>query len=134
MTRQEIAPLVHADIDARIAKGEAEYGEKLTSHNGRDPLQDAYEECLDQAMYLKQAMVELADSTYRKGVPFAKPVLRGNNSTTTWEVKGPAFTHNPAWDGIRRAWSKEDAYNDWKAMYIAYATIYRVKGLPVPVA
>lgn len=58
MKHHEIAPLVHADIDARIAKGTKEYGEPLASHNGRDALQDAYEEALDLSMYLKQELVE----------------------------------------------------------------------------
>jgi hypothetical protein len=47
-----------ADIEARVAKGTKEYGEPLTSHNGRDALWDAYEEALDLAMYLRQAIEE----------------------------------------------------------------------------
>lgn len=47
-----------ADMAARIAKGAAEYGEPLTTGNGRDALQDAYEEALDLALYLKQAIME----------------------------------------------------------------------------
>lgn len=58
MNRTQIMPLVLADISARVDKGTKEYGEPLTSHNGRDALQDAYEEALDMAMYLKQAIVE----------------------------------------------------------------------------
>lgn len=38
--------------------GRERYGVPLTAHNGRDALQDAYEEALDQSVYLKQAMVE----------------------------------------------------------------------------
>ena len=34
------------------------YGTALQPHNGRDALLDAYEEALDLAMYLKQAIVE----------------------------------------------------------------------------
>jgi hypothetical protein len=58
MKRTQIMPLVMADIQARVAKGTAEYGEPLTSHNGRDALVDAYEEALDLAMYLRQAIEE----------------------------------------------------------------------------
>lgn len=58
MSRVQILPLVEADMRARIAKGATEYGEPLTSHNGRDALWDAYEEALDLAMYLRQAIAE----------------------------------------------------------------------------
>lgn len=61
MTRSQIMPLVMADIEARVAKGTKEYGEPLTSQNGRDALWDAYEEALDLAMYLRQAIVERDD-------------------------------------------------------------------------
>jgi hypothetical protein len=46
------------DIQARAALGERKYGERLRAFNGRNPLQDAYEEALDMANYLKQALVE----------------------------------------------------------------------------
>jgi hypothetical protein len=58
--RTEVLPLVLADLEARIATGEDEYGEPLTTHNGRDPLQDAYEEALDLALYLRQELEERA--------------------------------------------------------------------------
>ena len=58
MKRTEVLPLVVADLEQRVAKGAAEYGEPLTTHNGRDALQDAYEEALDQALYLRQALEE----------------------------------------------------------------------------
>lgn len=58
MKRTEIMPLVLADIEARVAKGTKEYGEPLTSHNGRDALWDLYEELLDACMYIRQAIVE----------------------------------------------------------------------------
>jgi hypothetical protein len=46
------------DIQGRIEKGRKEYGERLKPFNGRNALLDAYEECLDMAMYLKQAIIE----------------------------------------------------------------------------
>ena len=50
--------LVIADILARKELGIRRYGSLLQAGNGRNPLQDAYEECLDLAAYLKQALVE----------------------------------------------------------------------------
>lgn len=54
----DVASLAHADIEARIEHGVARYGERLTSHNRRDALADAYQEALDLAMYLRQALYE----------------------------------------------------------------------------
>lgn len=50
--------LVIADMHKRHEKGMETYGVPLTANNGRDALLDAYEEALDLAVYLKQAMVE----------------------------------------------------------------------------
>ena len=58
MIRHEVLPLVEADMRARVAKGATEYGEPLTTGNGRDALWDAYEEALDLCMYLRQAIEE----------------------------------------------------------------------------
>jgi hypothetical protein len=56
--RRAVLPMVEADLRGRVEIGTKEYGEPLTSHNGRDPLWDAYEEALDLAMYLRQAIWE----------------------------------------------------------------------------
>ena len=55
--------LVVADMQARDRTGRERYGTPLQSNNGRDALQDAYEECLDMAAYLKQAIEERNAST-----------------------------------------------------------------------
>ena len=54
----EIAPLVVADIAARVVKGQQTYGRALTTHDGRDGLWDAYEEALDLALYLRKEIAE----------------------------------------------------------------------------
>jgi hypothetical protein len=54
----DIWPLVVADIEARVEAGKQKYGTVLQSHNGRDPLWDAYQEAIDLAMYLRQAIAE----------------------------------------------------------------------------
>jgi hypothetical protein len=50
--------LVLEDMKARDQLGMHRYGTRLEPFNGRDALQDAYEEALDLAVYLKQAIVE----------------------------------------------------------------------------
>lgn len=50
--------MVVDDMKARDRLGESRYGVRLRAHNGRDALMDAYEECLDMAVYLRQAMYE----------------------------------------------------------------------------
>ena len=49
---------VIADIEQRKLVGIERYGTPLQPFNGRDTLQDAYEEAIDLAMYLKQAIIE----------------------------------------------------------------------------
>jgi len=53
-----IWPQVIADMHARNVKGTQQYGTPLQPFNGRDALQDAYDEALDLAVYLKQAIIE----------------------------------------------------------------------------
>jgi hypothetical protein len=54
----EIAPLVLADIQARVKMGKEKYGTTLQTNNGRDALMDAYQEAIDLVMYLRQLMAE----------------------------------------------------------------------------
>jgi hypothetical protein len=58
-----VVDLVVADMQARKALGAQRYGVALQPFNGRDALRDAYEEALDLAMYLKQAIMERDGST-----------------------------------------------------------------------
>lgn len=53
-----IADLVCVDIRYRKEAGTKKYGVPLQAGNGRDALQDAYEEALDLAQYLRQAIEE----------------------------------------------------------------------------
>lgn len=59
----DIAPLVIADIEARVTAGKAKYGTVLQSFNGRDALMDAYQEAIDLVMYLRQAIEEIYNLT-----------------------------------------------------------------------
>lgn len=55
---QDVLPEVIKDLRARDLVGRQKYGTTLQIHNGRQPLVDAYQEALDQVMYLKQALME----------------------------------------------------------------------------
>lgn len=56
--RPYVVDLVVADLRERAQAGERKYGTKLQALNGRDALIDAYQEALDLAMYLRQAIDE----------------------------------------------------------------------------
>lgn len=56
--RQEVLALVLQDLQDRAVIGEPKYGVRLMTHNGRDAMWDAYQEALDLAMYLRQAIAE----------------------------------------------------------------------------
>ena len=57
-TRELVFPRVIADLEGRRQVGIHKYKEELTTFNGRSALQDAYEEALDLALYLKQKLME----------------------------------------------------------------------------
>lgn len=46
------------DLRERAESGRVKYGTYLMTHNGRDPLWDAYQEALDLTMYLRQHLLE----------------------------------------------------------------------------
>ena len=50
--------LVISDMEARDNHGRKKYGTPLQPQNGRDSLQDAYEEALDLVVYLKNLIEE----------------------------------------------------------------------------
>ncbi len=55
---REIAALVAQDVLNKAEEGCKKYGEPLKAFNGRNPLIDAYQEAIDLAKYLKQAIIE----------------------------------------------------------------------------
>lgn len=54
----EIYKAVMEDIAARAVVGREKYGGYLKAFNGRNALVDAYQESLDLACYLRQAIIE----------------------------------------------------------------------------
>jgi hypothetical protein len=64
----DIQTLVVEDLIERRAVGMRKYGTALQAHNGRDALQDAYEEALDLCCYLKQAIVERGTQARLRGI------------------------------------------------------------------
>lgn len=56
--RRPVWELVIEDMQERDRVGRERYGTPLQPHNGRDPLVDAYQEALDLAVYLRQAIAE----------------------------------------------------------------------------
>lgn len=58
---RRVLDLVVADLQARAEDGRLKYGTYLETWNGRNPLVDAYQEALDQCMYLRQAIEEYGE-------------------------------------------------------------------------
>lgn len=56
--RKPVWQLVIEDMQERDRIGRMRYGTPLQSHNGRKPLIDAYQEILDMAVYIRQAIEE----------------------------------------------------------------------------
>jgi hypothetical protein len=55
---ESIHDMVAADLEARKRLGLKRYGSLLQPNNGRDNLQDAYEEALDLCVYLRTEIEE----------------------------------------------------------------------------
>jgi hypothetical protein len=53
-----VLPYVLQDFRDKAAVGLAKYGTRLRTNNGRDALADAYQEAVDEVMYLKQLLME----------------------------------------------------------------------------
>lgn len=53
-----VQELVRRDLEERERLGVERYGTALRPHNGRSALVDAYQEALDLACYLRQALEE----------------------------------------------------------------------------
>jgi hypothetical protein len=77
--------LVVEDMIERDKIGEAKYKTRLTAHNGRKPLIDAYQECLDLIVYLRQEVVEDNDRRVRLELCYAAMRKDGNGLTRTQE-------------------------------------------------
>jgi len=56
--RPAVWDLVIADMHERNEWATKKYGTPIQPHNGRDALVDAYQESLDLAVYLRQAIEE----------------------------------------------------------------------------
>lgn len=56
MTMSETLQALINSTRQRAEMGKAKYGVYLTAHNGRNPLVDAFQEALDQLVYLRQAI------------------------------------------------------------------------------
>lgn len=59
---------VVVDAENRDSVGLARYGKRLRPFNGRDALVDAYQEALDKAVYLRQAIEEQESRAHGAGV------------------------------------------------------------------
>ena len=64
--KERVIDYVMGDLYERAWAGRQKYGTYLETGNGRDALWDAYQEALDLAMYLRQAILE-GDSAARRG-------------------------------------------------------------------
>lgn len=56
--RPHVYNLFVEDLETRYKIGMQRYGKALQPFNGRDALRDAYEEAIDLAFYLRQAIYE----------------------------------------------------------------------------
>lgn len=63
--RKHSPKMLSQDLHARAAEGLKKYGTMLRENNGRDALNDCYEEALDAVMYATQAGMEVGGQVFR---------------------------------------------------------------------
>jgi hypothetical protein len=90
--RESIQAKVRADLEARERLGIEQYGAALYSHNGRDALQDAYEEALDLCCYLRQAIEERGGPELPHGIPEGENDKGWPDGTPESVTKGSAMS------------------------------------------
>lgn len=56
---RDVTDMVLDDLKVRREAGTKKYGTSLRTNNGRNPLVDAYQETLDLALYLRQAIEDI---------------------------------------------------------------------------
>lgn len=61
----DLCELVIADMEERRRFGIAKYGSPVQPHNGRDQMNDLYQELLDAAVYAQAATAESPDAQRR---------------------------------------------------------------------
>lgn len=57
---------VQSDMMKRVKLGKDRYGVYLSTHNGRDAIQDSLEEAWDLVFYLTQLQMELEDEKKKR--------------------------------------------------------------------
>ena len=55
---QSVTDCVISDLQARRIASIPKYGSELKTHNGRNPMLDAYQELLDLTLYIRQLLAE----------------------------------------------------------------------------
>lgn len=73
-SQPDIQSLVIEDIHARLQVGIERYGQGLKSFNGRKTLLDAYEESLDQTVYLR-SLLAMQEANRERLIEVVLPVL-----------------------------------------------------------
>lgn len=94
--------LVIEDMEARRRLGIARYGTPLQPHNGRDALVDAYQEALDLAVYLRQAIAERNAATPSPTDASALDLARRLAPGLAWEAEDDYEARAPLADGWAR--------------------------------
>lgn len=89
MTPYSVQEMVRKDLLHRENLGRERYGTPLYPYNGRVALVDAYEECLDLAVYLRQAL-------YEQGIDPNKTVNPAPTQGIVYDVAAGEETHHRA--------------------------------------
>src|SRR5438105_3055834 len=139
---QDVTPALIRDLEERSAVGTHKYGRPLSTFNGRQALQDAYEEALDLTQYLKQALME-QEARQRKLMPEPPRRYQVGGPPANWKhwaplLDGVPVGHCTAFDvdeGWVQVWTLEGLGQErpLRAAHLPQRRFYgRVEALPMP--
>lgn len=84
---KDVLPEVIKDFNAREAVGIKKYGITLQTYNGRDALNDALQEAMDQVLYIKQEIMQRQDSFEQKIAEWANDRCLYESATPFSQMK-----------------------------------------------
>jgi hypothetical protein len=116
----DVAPIVIADIEARVAAGKEKYGTPLQTNNGRSALWDLYQELIDACMYTRQRLLEEEQwsetpglvISFSEGDPVAK--TDATSAYNCWVDRQGRFDAGQTYVMTDLVMSAEDAIADLK--------------------
>lgn len=94
LSREDVSIDFLDALSERAAYGEAKHKFRLRSHNGRDPLADAFQEAVDLVFYMTQLVIETHQADWSRkllwqAIQMSEAIIRADREQELSEVPEP---------------------------------------------